>query len=88
MMSVVFMKLYNYYKPYDDNTDDILQEYAQYQIFFTLFSGLVIRTNALAGLSYINAILSVFIITVNLFSTFLTPYLVSHIFYIYIILYK
>lgn len=36
-MAVIFMKLYGYYKPYDDISDDVLQEMAQYQVFFTLF---------------------------------------------------
>ena len=36
-MSVIFMKLYGYYAPYEQDADDVLQEIAQYQVFFTLF---------------------------------------------------
>lgn len=76
MMSVIFMKLYGEFHPYESDKDDVLQELAQYQVFFTLFSGLVIRTNALSGLSHINNILSAFIVFVNSMTTFITPYLV------------
>ena len=38
ILSVIFMKLYGYYKPYKADSDDILQETAQYQVFFTLFA--------------------------------------------------
>ena len=38
VMSVVFMKLYGFYAPYEDDSDDMLQEMAQYQVFFTLFA--------------------------------------------------
>jgi len=31
------MKLYGYYAPYEEDADDVLQEIAQYQVFFTLF---------------------------------------------------
>ena len=75
-MSVIFMKLYGEFKPYEKDSDDILQELSQYQVFFTLFAGLVIRTSALAGIASINNILSAFIIFVNIFTSAVTPFLV------------
>ena len=71
------MKLYGEFRPYENDSDDILQELSQYQVFFTLFAGLVIRTSALAGISSINNILSAFIIFVNVFTSAVTPFLIS-----------
>ena len=50
MMSVVFMKLYGFYAPYDADADDVLQETAQYQVFFTLFR--LVNIIALCSNSY------------------------------------
>jgi len=39
------MKLYAFFQPYIDDRHDELQEIAQYQVFFTLFIALLIRTS-------------------------------------------
>ena len=71
------MKLYGEFKPYENDSDDILQELSQYQVFFTLFAGLVIRTSALVGIAGINSILTAFIIIVNLYTSAITPFLIN-----------
>ena len=43
MMSIFFVKLYAFYAPYSDDTDDVLAEVGQYQILFTFFAGLVVQ---------------------------------------------
>jgi len=48
-MSVCFMKLYAYFQPFADKKDDMLQELAQYQIFFTQFASLILRGQLLQG---------------------------------------
>jgi hypothetical protein len=40
----MYMKLYGYFAPMLEPQDDFLQELAQYQVFFTLFIALLIRT--------------------------------------------
>ena len=47
VISLLFMKLYAFYQPYDKDEDDQLQEVAQYQIFATLFFALIIKTGQL-----------------------------------------
>jgi hypothetical protein len=43
LIAVAFMKLYGYFNPLVEDDDDFLQELAQYQVFFTLFIGLLLR---------------------------------------------
>ena len=42
-ISLVYIKLYGYYRPFKNLDDDILQEMAQYQVFITLFIALLLR---------------------------------------------
>lgn len=44
-IALLFMKLYAFFQPYIDDRHDELQEIAQYQVFFTLFIALLIRTS-------------------------------------------
>ena len=49
VIAVSYMKLYAYFQPFADKKDDMLQEIAQYQIFFTLFIALILRGQLLVG---------------------------------------
>jgi hypothetical protein len=44
LVAVMYMKLYGYFAPMLEPQDDFLQELAQYQVFFTLFIALLLRT--------------------------------------------
>jgi hypothetical protein len=44
LVAVMYMKLYGYFAPMLEPVDDFLQELAQYQVFFTLFIALLLRT--------------------------------------------
>lgn len=79
IMAVIFMKLYGFFQPYQDDADDYLQEAAQYQVFFTLFGGLIMRTDALKGVPHISQYISAFIIFVNTLTMAMTPFLVSYV---------
>ena len=48
-VAVAFMKLYAFFQPFELDRHDTLQEVAQYQVFFTLFISLLIRSSALPG---------------------------------------
>jgi hypothetical protein len=43
IMSLFFVKLYAFYAPYSDDTDDVLAEVGQYQILFTFFAALIVQ---------------------------------------------
>jgi hypothetical protein len=45
LMSITFVKLYAFYAPYLEDTDDVLAEVGQYQILFTFFGALMIQAN-------------------------------------------
>jgi hypothetical protein len=49
MVSVLYIKLYNEYKPYVNDNDDELAEIGQYQIFFTFFGALILQNNLLSS---------------------------------------
>jgi len=74
LISILFVKLYGSVRPYEDGVDNRLQELSQYQVFLTLFCGLVILTDALDGEGGIYAALDVFVVFVNTFTLIITPY--------------
>ncbi len=43
VITVVFIKLYGYYQPFNDPYVDVDGEYAQYQLFIILFVTLLIK---------------------------------------------
>jgi hypothetical protein len=44
-IAVVYIKLYGYFAPYENDEDDFLQELAQYQVFITLFVALCVQSS-------------------------------------------
>lgn len=56
--------MYGYFHPYADETDDVLAEIGQFQVFFTFFTALVVQ-NQLLSESY-NTLLGVLLILLNL----------------------
>lgn len=47
LVAMLFLKLYNAYKPYVNDNDDQLAEIGQYQIYFTFFGALLLQNNML-----------------------------------------
>ena len=62
VIAVAYMKLYAYFQPFADKKDDMLQEIAQYQIFFTLFIALILRGQLLIGDVWITGMDAVLIV--------------------------
>jgi len=48
-VAIAYMKLYAYFSPFLEGKDNMLQEMAQYQVFFTLFIALLLRDASLTG---------------------------------------
>ena len=48
-VAIAYMKLYAYFSPFLEEKDNVLQEMAQYQVFFTLFIALLLRDASLTG---------------------------------------
>jgi hypothetical protein len=44
LIAVAYIKIYGYFRPFIEDSDDLLQELAQYQIFFTLFIALILQS--------------------------------------------
>ena len=64
VLSVFYIKLYNHTAPYCEDSDDVLAETGQFQIFFTFFFGLVLSNQLVsAGL---NNVLGMFLVLMNL----------------------
>ena len=47
LLSLLFIKMYGYYQPYEADTDDIIAEVGQFQIFFTYFGALILQNSLL-----------------------------------------
>jgi len=65
LIAIVYVKLYGYYQPYELDELDVVQEVAQYQVFFTLFVALLLRGNLLPGAAWAQA-LDVLLVLANL----------------------
>lgn len=76
-IAIIFVKLYALYSPYVDDEDDYLQELAQYQILFTLFSALIIRTSIFNG-DWATPSLASSLILINISTTFYTIHAVFY----------
>ena len=70
-IALVYMKLYAYCQPFVRYEDDVLQEMAQYQIFFTLFIALLLKLEALPG-QYYQLGLDFMLVIVNISTTLAT----------------
>jgi len=55
LLGLFFIKMYSFYLPYINDTDDIIAEVGQFQIFFTYF-GALIQQNSLLTSSYNTAV--------------------------------
>jgi hypothetical protein len=64
LLSIIYIKLYGYYAPYLERSDDILAEMGQYQIFCTFFAVLSIKYDILSG--FLRDVLGWVLIVVNL----------------------
>lgn len=64
LLALLYVKLYGYFNPYADASDDVLAEIGQFQVFFTFFTALVVQ-NKLLNDSY-NTLLGVLLILLNL----------------------
>ena len=42
-IALVYIKLYGYFCPFEEDDDDVLEEMAQYQVFITLIISLLFR---------------------------------------------
>jgi hypothetical protein len=47
LLSLLFIKMYGYYQPYEADNDDIIAEVGQFQIFFTYFGALILQNSLL-----------------------------------------
>jgi hypothetical protein len=47
LFSLLFIKMYGYYQPYEADNDDIIAEVGQFQIFFTYFGALILQNSLL-----------------------------------------
>jgi len=47
LLSLLFIKMYGYYQPYEADTDDIIAEVGQFQIYFTYFGALILQNSLL-----------------------------------------
>ena len=56
LVAIIYVKLYGYFQPYVQNELDIVQEVAQYQVFFTFFIALLIRDDRLPGDAWARAL--------------------------------
>jgi len=65
VISIVYVKLYGHFQPYELDELDIVQEVAQYQVFFTFFFALLIRDNILEG-SVWARVLDILLVITNL----------------------
>ena len=63
ILSVVYIKLYGYFAPYERDADDVSAEVGQYQIFFT-FLGALIYQKSLLGSEW-NIAVSIALIIIN-----------------------
>lgn len=63
LVSVAFVKLYAFFAPYMDISDDILAEVGQYQILFTFFGALIMQGELVR--SEYNTVIGVALIIVN-----------------------
>jgi hypothetical protein len=72
LLGLLYIKLYGYYAPYDADSDDILAETGQFQIFFT-FLGALIYQNELLGAQW-NNVVAVALIVINAAVTALCTY--------------
>ena len=54
MITLFFIKLYEYYQPYGNNEVSTMQEIAQFQVFLTLFVALMIVTGKMNTSTYVN----------------------------------
>jgi hypothetical protein len=61
LLALFFIKLYSIHAPYSTESDGILAEVGQFQIFFTFFGGLVIQGDLL-GSTYNNAVGAVLVL--------------------------
>jgi hypothetical protein len=72
LLGLLYIKLYGFYAPYDADSDDILAETGQFQIFFT-FLGALIYQNSLLGSQW-NVCVSVVLIVINAVITVVFTY--------------
>jgi len=56
LVALIYVKLYGYFQPYAQHELDIVQEIAQYQVFFTFFIALLIRDDRLPGDAWARAL--------------------------------
>ena len=63
ILSIVYIKLYGYFAPYERDADDVSAEVGQYQIFFT-FLGALIYQKSLLGSEW-NIAVSIALIIIN-----------------------
>jgi hypothetical protein len=50
LIALLYIKVYGYFNPYREDSDDILSETGQFQIFFTFFCALIIQNDLLSKL--------------------------------------
>jgi hypothetical protein len=50
LIALFYIKVYGYFNPYREDSDDILSETGQFQIFFTFFCALIIQNDLLTKL--------------------------------------
>jgi hypothetical protein len=72
LLALMYIKLYSHYNPYQDDSDDVLAETGQFQIFFTFFVALIIQNQLMSG-SW-NTFLGVLLAFMNVVVIFLTFY--------------
>jgi hypothetical protein len=47
LLSLIFIKMYGYYQPYEADNDDIIAEVGQFQIYITYFGALILQNSLL-----------------------------------------
>jgi hypothetical protein len=72
LLGVLYIKLYGFYRPYSQDSDDVVAEVGQFQIFYS-FLGALIYQNALLGAQWNNAV-AIVLILINAAVTALFTY--------------
>lgn len=63
-MALFFVKLYAFFTPYTDDSDDVLAEVGQYQILFTFFGALIVQGGLIRSSLY--GLLGVILVAINI----------------------